>query len=172
MNFSKFSVSQGALRRQFLVPSFTEPLYSESRIPGGMQGWHSCGRAMTTARPQYGGSREAGPPLSDLSMWKVKLRASSLHPPTSQPGASHPTPLLTDLSVPYLVLQLPQPLHRWAAVPALRRLGRLSAQRQPLGQESAQLHPLLAEVNPGNGRVEEGRRGPCMLDPGQPAIGS
>lgn len=87
--------------------------------------------------------------------------------------APHLAPALTDLSVPHPVLQLPQPVRGWAAVPALWRLGRLSAQRQPLGQEPAQLHPLLAEVSPVPGvGLGAGRRALCMPDPASRLLGA
>lgn len=99
--------------------------------------------------------------LPDLGVWEVELSAGSLGPSVSSLGPPHPAPPLTHLSVSCLVLQLPQPVRGWAAVPALRGLGWLSAQRQSLRQEPAQLHPLLAEVSPGDGRAGEGRT-PCM----------
>lgn len=110
--------------------------------------------------------------LPGLGVWEVELRAGSLSSSTTSLGPSYPALLFTDLSVSCLVLQLPQPVRGWAAVPALWRLSWLSAQRQPLRQESAQLYPLLAEVSPGAGRAGKGRRVPRMLpDPGQPAAG-
>lgn len=46
-------------------------------------------------------------------------------------------------------LQLQQHICRWTIVPhTLWRLHRFLAQHSPLGQESAQLHPLCAQVSP------------------------
>lgn len=75
--------------------------------------------------------------LPDLGVWEVELRAGSLSSFTSSLGPSHLASPLIDPSVSFLVLQLSQPVRGWAAVPALWRLSWLSAQRQPLRQESA-----------------------------------
>lgn len=131
-----------------------------------MLGLHRAGTAMAELQPlpgpDMGAAEMQGLSLPDLGMWKVELRASPFSNSTA--ACSHCSLLPAYLSpFPCLVLQLPQPLRRWAAVSALWRFSWFSAQRQPLRQESAQLHPLLAQVSPGHRRAGGGEgRALCM----------